>query len=213
MTPTRLRRRIGRRAATVALAAVGTIAATAGSAVAADVYVDYDFNGTTNIASTGSNVTLGPAVMYTTVADDGTFVGDMTLPGTRTEFKLAGFIPVTADIDFIPTKPTTGQMIRVGRYRTLTSSSSYYVRLSNIAVVGFPLFAGSQCRTKDPVLMDANTPEGEYFTIADGGRLTGTYTIGDFQNCGLNTWLINTIIPGSGNTVDLQLTGGRPGTP
>lgn len=215
MSETKTRRRIGRRAATVVLAAAGTVAATAGSAVAVDtnVYVDYDFNGTTHIASTDSNVTLGPAVMDTTVAEDGTFVGDMTLPGTRTEFKVAGFIPVTANVDFIPTKPTTGQMIRVGRYRTLTSSSSYYVRLSNIKAVGFPLFAGSQCRTKNPVLMDASTPEGEYFTIADGGRLTGTYSIGDFQNCGLNTWLINILVPGGGNTVDLHLTGGRPGTP
>lgn len=214
MSTLSLRGRIGRRVATVGLATVGVMAATVGSAVAAnEVYVDYDFNGTTHIVKPGADVTLGPAVMYSAVSEDGTFVGEMTLPGTRTEFKIAGFIPVTANVDFIPTQPTTGQLIRVGRYRTIATTSTYQVRLSNIKAVGLPLFAGSSCRTTNPVVINASTPDGEYFTIADGGRLTGTYSIGNFQNCGLNTWLINQLIPASGNTIELNLTGGRPGTP
>lgn len=205
-----MRRRLGRRAAAVALATVATVAAGTSSAFAVDVAIDYDVNGTTHIAKTNSDIALGPAVMYSIAAEDGSFTGDMALPGTRTEFKIAGFIPVTADVNFIPTKPTTGQITRVGRNRTLASSSSYYVRLSNIKAAGIPLFAGPICRTKVPVVIDANTPAGEAFSVTAGGRLTGTYTIGNFQHCGLNTLLINQLVPDSGNTIELNLTNARP---
>ena len=206
-------KRRGWRAATAlsSLAVAAAVLTGVSPAHADDLNVQYDVNGVTHIDSTGSDITLGPAVMDSFVAEDGSFTGDMTLPGTRTEFKVLGFIPVTADVNFIPTKPTTGTLTRVGRYRTLQSSSSYYVRLSNIKAVGFPLFAGPNCRTSDPVVIDANTPEGEYFDIARGGTLTGTYSIGNFENCGLNTWLINQLVPGGGNTVELELSNGRLG--
>ena len=194
------------------LAAVGASVAlvlASAPAQAATIDVDYDVNGTTTVASTGSSIALGPAVMYSKVEDDGAFTGDMVLPGTRTEFKLLGFIPVTADVNFLPVGVTNGQITRVGRQRTLASTTQYYVKLSNIKASIFPLFAGPNCRTKNPVTVPANTPDGEFFDIAAGGHLTGTYSIGDFQNCGLNTWLINQIIPGGGNTIDLNLTNGR----
>lgn len=199
-----------------AVATAGTAIVAAGAltspAHAVPIYVDYDVNGTTHIASTDSDIGIGPAVMNSAVETDGSFTGDMALPGTRTKFHLLGFIPVTANVNFEPTGPTTGTITRDPNDRTkriLASTSNYYVRLSNIAVVGFPLFAGSNCRTKAPVSIAANTPAGENFVITTGGRLTGTYSIGDFQNCGLNTWLINTIIPGGGNTIELNLTNGR----
>ncbi len=205
-TPRGLRRR------RVSLSAVGAaivLALSATSASAAELSVDYDVNGTTRIASTGSTITLGPAVLHSTIDEVGAFTGNMALPGTRTEFKLLGFIPVTADVYFEPVGPTTGELTRVGRTQVLRSVSKYHVRLRNIKASIFPLFAGPLCRTKDPVVIPADTPAGEYFDVGVGGRGTGTYTIGDFQHCGLNTGLINSIIPGSGNTIDLNLTNGR----
>ncbi|MFI5430076.1 hypothetical protein [Aeromicrobium sp. UC242_57] len=176
---------------------------------AATIDVDYDANGTTHIASTNSNITLGPAVLHSSVEADGSFVGNMVLPGTRTEFELLGFIPVTADVNFEPVGPTTGQLSRVGRTQVLASSSQYYVRLTNIKASIFPLFGGPFCRTTNPVVIPANTPTGEAFDTVNGGRLLGTYSIGNFQNCGLNTSLINSIIPGGGNTIELVLNNGR----
>ncbi|TYL55368.1 hypothetical protein FXB39_03210 [Nocardioides sp. BGMRC 2183] len=151
--------------------------------------------------------------MEASIEGAGSFVGEMQLPGTRTEFELAGFIPVTADVNFLPVGDgaTTGNLVLVDRMLELHSTTQYYVQLSNIRVVGFPLFAGPFCRTSDPVTINANTPSGERFIPGQGGRLTGTYSIGDFQHCGLNTWLINTIIPGDGNTIDLQLTNPQAG--
>ena len=193
----------------LASAAALTMAMTATPASAATIDVDYDVNGTTVIESTDSSITLGPAVISTMVEEDGSVVADLDLPGTRTEFKAFGFIPVTADVNFEAVGPTTGQLTRVGRLRTLESTSTYFVRLSNIKAVGLPLFAGQNCRTSDPVVIDANTPDGEFFDIATGGRLTGEYSIGNFENCGLNTGLINLLVPGDGNTIELNLTNGR----
>ncbi|MFD1860388.1 hypothetical protein EHW97_14945 [Aeromicrobium camelliae] len=192
-----------------ATAFAAALALTTSPAHAETINVDYDVNGTTVTAGTGSAITLGPAVMHSFVEEDGSFTGDMVLPGTRTSFNLAGFIPITADVNFEPTGPTTGQLTRVNRQRTLASTSTYYVRLSNLRVGFFPLFAGANCRTSDPVTVPANTPEGEFFDIATGGRLVGEYTIGEFENCGLNTGVINSVIPGDGNTIELNLTNGR----
>ncbi|RLV54524.1 hypothetical protein D9V41_15890 [Aeromicrobium phragmitis] len=182
---------------------------TGSPAQAATINVDYDVNGSTITAGTGSSITLGPAIMHSFVEADGSFTGDMVLPGTRTSFNLAGFIPITADVNFEPTGPTTGQLTRVDRQRILASTSTYYVRLSNLRVGFFPLFAGADCRTSDPVTVPANTPVGEFFDIAAGGRLVGEYTIGEFENCGFNTGVINSVIPGDGNTIELHLTNGR----
>lgn len=201
--------RAGLRTGFAALGAGIALVAGTVPANAATIGVEYDVTGTTHIASTNSNIAIGPAVMTSAVEDDGTFTGNMVLPGTRTEFKLLGFVPVTANVAFEPTKPTTGTVIRVGRNRVIETSSSYYVRLSNIKASIFPLFAGSKCRTKQPVVINANTPDGEFFNIATGGRVVGTYSIGDFQDCGLNTLLINSIIPGSGNSITLDLANGR----
>jgi len=204
-----------RRSLYPALASLGAMIAlvfAATPASAATIDVDYDVNGTTRIASTGSNITLGPAVMHSFVEGDGSFRGEMVLPGTRTTFNLLGFIPVTADVDFEPVGDgaTTGTLTRTpDRRQELHSTTQYYVRLSNIKASIFPLFAGPDCRTSNPVTINANTPAGESFNVASGGDLTGEYSIGEFENCGLNTWLINQIIPGGGNTVTLHLTDGR----
>jgi hypothetical protein len=191
-------------AAAFALVFAGTPAANA-----ATIDVDYDVNGSTTIASTGSTITLGPATLSSYVGAAGDFTGDLTLPGTRTEFKLAGFIPVTANVAFEPVGQTVGQLTRVGRTQVLSSTSTFHVRLSNIKALGLPLFAGPWCRTEDPVVVQANTPTGEAFDIVNGGRIVGEYSIGDFQHCGLNTLLINSIIPGDGNTIELNISNGR----
>lgn len=196
------------------LAALGTIATlmlTALPANADTIDIDYDVNGSTHIASTGSDITLGPAVMHSYAAGVGTFTGEMELPGTRTEFKLLGFVPVTADVNFEPVGDgaTTGEVTAADGRVELYSTTQYYVRLSNIKASIFPLFAGSNCRTSEPVTIDADTPEDESFDVFEGGVLTGDYSIGTFEHCGPSTWLINQIIPGDGNTVELELTDGR----
>jgi len=205
--PTKRGRRLG---IVSALALMAGLALSSGPAHAdPTLNVNYDVNGHTTIASTGSDITLGPSVIYTQVGSAGDVTAQLDLPGTRTQFNLLGFLPVTADVNFARVGETTGTLGRDGRRQVLSTTSQYYVQLSNIKVVGFPLFAGPICRTKSPVTIDVATPADQSFNPLAGGQLTGDYTIGDFQNCGLNTWLINLIIPGSGNHIQLDLSGAR----
>ncbi|MFI5430091.1 hypothetical protein [Aeromicrobium sp. UC242_57] len=206
MTTTSIRR--WRRRAAV-LGAGAMIALVPAAAHAVTIGVDYDVTGTSLIASTDSTINLGPATLSTDIdANTGNFTGSMPLPGTTTRFEVIGLIPVTAKVDFVEAAPVTGHIKLFGLDASIESTASYYIKLSNIKIVGFPTFTGSHCRTKVPVSIPANTPAGENFHLTQGGNLEGEYTIGDFEHCGLNTWLINLLVPGSGNTVDLQVTNG-----
>ena len=183
------------------------------AAHAATLDVTYDAVGTAHIASTGSSIDLASTQLHTTIdADTGAITGSMPLTGTRTEFKIAGLLPVSANVNFVEAAPITGSLNRIDRTTTVTTEASYYIRLSNVWVGGLPTFNGfGYCQTEEPVIIPANTPEGEVFNITTGGPLEGTFSIGDFENCGFNTLLINQIIPGNGNTVELDISNGRLG--
>lgn len=189
----------------------GTIFALAPAAAhAAPLNLDYDAVGTAHIASTNSTINLGPSTLTTNLdLNTNVFTGNLPLPGTTTRFEVLGFIPVTADVAFVPTAPLSGSLSTVGFNLLVTSTATYHIKLSNIKIVGFPTFTGPFCRTKNPVTIPANTPAGESFNLIDGGNLTGQFSIGNFQNCGLNTGLINLLIPGSGNTANIQVSNGR----
>ncbi|WP_167007275.1 hypothetical protein [Mumia sp. ZJ430] len=196
-----------RRAATISAAAALTIAP---AAAANALGLEHDAEGTSYINSTDSTINVGPTTLTTNLdVNTGDFTGHMPLPGTRTKFEVIGFIPVEADVTFVEAAPITGRIDIVNNNTPVTSTASYYIKLSNIKIAGFPTFAGPFCRTKDPVTIPANTPAGGNFNLITGGTLGGTYTIGDFQHCGLNTWLINLLVPGSGNTLNINVTNGR----
>lgn len=194
------------------LGAAAIVALVPATAYAATFNVAYDAVGTSHIASTNSTIELGPTTLTTTVdSSNGNLTGSMPLPGTTTEFSVIGLIPVTADVDFVEAAPITGDIALTGFNAIITSTARYYIKLSNIKVVGFPTFTGSHCRTKNPVSIPANTPAGESFNLRNGGTLEGEFTIGNFEHCGLNTWLINLLIPGSGNTAEIEVTNGQFG--
>jgi hypothetical protein len=81
---------------------------------------------------------------------------------------------------------------------------------------------GSNCHTIDPVQIQADSPEGQWFRLTSGGPVTATYTIGNFTGCtplnffdipGFFPWFgsvpINAIVPGTDNTLDLVLSNPR----
>ena len=193
------------------LAAIGTAIAVVAlpvAAHAASLSVAYDVSGTSHVARTDSDVQIKPTTLSVTV-DSATSVlsGHMSIPDAVTEFYMAGLLPVRATVSFIEAAPVTGILNRV----SVNSTASYYFKLSDVRVAGVPAFAGNYCQTKDPVIIPANTPVGERFDLTSGGRLTGSFTIGNFENCGLNTLLINLLVPGPGNTVELEVSNGRLG--
>jgi hypothetical protein len=170
--------------------------------------VAYDASGTSTIAKTGSNVALGPTTLTTAINTDGTFTGHLPLPATSTSFKALGLLPTTATVSFIEAAPLTG-VLKSQPKPTITSTASVYIKLSDVTVAGLPALVGDQCQTADPVSIPAATPAGQVFNVTTGGTLEGTFTVGNFENCGLTTPLLNLLVPGSGNTVTLQLSNGR----
>lgn len=198
-------RKLAAVAATGAAVALVPVAAHAATIVT----INYDAQGTSHIAKTNSDVALGPTSLRADLdIDTGDLTGSLPLPGTSTQFKVAGFLPVTANVDFIEAAPLKGTINLAQTQAEVDATASYYVKLSNIKVAGFPAFAGSKCQTKAPVSIPVGTPEGEGFDLINGGTLTGTYTIGSFSNCGINTALINALVPGQGNTVDIKVSNG-----
>jgi hypothetical protein len=204
-TSARWRRRVGVVGAGAALALVPLAAAHAATIVT----LKYDAVGSSYIKKTKSTVELKPTTLTTDLdIDTGDFTGSLPLPGTSTEFKAAGLLPVKADVDFIPAGPVTGHIDLTQTQAKVNATASYYIKLSNIKIVGFPTFTGNNCKTSAPVSIPVTTPADEGFDIIAGGNLEGTYSIGNFSNCGLNTGLINLLVPGGGNTVDIQASNG-----
>ena len=192
--------------------ALGLVLLDGGTAHAALLAVTYDVRGTTHVATTGSTIALGPTTLSVTLeSTTGDFTGSMQLPGTRTTFAALGLIPMSADVTFEEAAPVTGHLSAKpeGTGSRVQATAHYYLHLSNIRVVGLPVFAGPNCRTVAPVTIPISTPADESFAVFAGGRLTGSYTIGPFADCGLDTLLVNALVPGGGNTVDLVLDNPR----
>lgn len=203
-----LKRRLAVGAAGIAAATVGMLPTAASAAPILDV--TYDASGTAYIASTDSTIDLGPSTLRTQLDyATGDFSGSMPLPGTTTKFEVAGFIPVKADVAFVEAAPVTGTLSAGEVNSRVDGVASYHIRLSNIKIVGFPTITGSHCRTIDPVTIPISSPPEGGFDIFVGGTVHGEFSIGNFQNCGLNTWLINLLIPGSGNEVEIDITNAR----
>ena len=195
--------------------------------------VDYDAVGTTHIgAQIDSSMTLGPSVLKSVLdVTNGHIVGgSLGIPTQTMDFDVFG-IPARAKVTMTQVGPLTGAIVptdQLGKSK-LTSTVAYDINLSDVEAKVFgtwwPLAVGSSCHTADPVTITASTPEGEFFTVAGGGRVTSTYAIGSFTGCTpLNFFDIpgflptfgsipvNALVPGTDNTLELQVSNPRAGT-
>ena len=195
--------------------------------------IDYDAVGTTHIgAQVDSSMALGPSVLESTLdVTNGHIVGgSLDIPTQTMSFDIFG-IPARAKVTMTQVGPLTGAIVPTSQLgkSTLTSTVAYDIQLSDVEAkvfgIWWPLAVGSRCHTAEPVTITASTPEGEFFTVNGGGRVTSTYTIGSFTGCavlnffdipGFFPWFgsipINTLVPGTDNTLELQLSNPRAGT-
>jgi hypothetical protein len=230
------RTRLRARAATLVLAVVGLLLAVSAPASAQEdnptLTVDYDAAGSTHIgARVDASMPVGPTVLSSTLdlVTGDIVAGSMDIPDQVLRFDIFG-IATRAKVSMTQNGPLTGaleQTDQLGKAR-LTSNVSYDIRISEVEArvfgIWWPLAVGSNCRTIDPVDISARTPQGEFFTINDGGRVTATYTIGKLTGCaplnffdipGFFPWFgsipLNMIVPGHDNTLDLQLSNPRFG--
>src|SRR5882757_4326013 len=162
----------------------------------------YAVNGTTTIKSTNSTMALGPGTL--TAALDVTtlaFTSNLTLPAATGSFTELGFVPVTATTEFIQDGPITGNDVNGG----ITATANIIIKLTKVTVAGIPVPVGNSCQTSPAAISLAS---GTGFNVLLGGPVSGTFTIPDFANCGFSTGILNAVIPGAGNTIDLTL--GKP---
>lgn len=199
-----------RRLAGVALV-LGAVAATLSLGITsalADTVVNasYPINGTTHVAKTNSDLTLGPGTL-TASADLTTAQitsGSLILPPATGTFTELGFIPVTATVAFQQVGQVTGTVNLANGAVTATANVS--LRITDLKVAGLDVGVGPSCQTVQPASITVATGTG--FSILAGGTASGTYTIPQFSNCGLlgvETPVINAVIPGPGNTISLTL--------
>ena len=201
VTGSRMRRAVVGSAA--ALLAVAGLVASAGSASAdTKITLRYPVTGSTHLAAPNATVPLGPGKL-TATADLTTYTvsAKLALPNATGSFKELSAIPVTATTQFINDGPTTGTInINTGAVQT---TSNITLRIVSLVVGGITMPVGNDCETSSPVSVTVNSQPG--FNALTGGTLSGSYTIGDFANCGLSTLLINLTLPGSGNSISLTL--------
>jgi hypothetical protein len=167
------------------------------------VHAKYKVTGSTYLAGPKASIKLGPGTLSSALdANTGKLTATLSLPDATGSFKQDGLIPVTATTQFINDGKTTGKL----NFNTgaVSTTSKITLRIVSLSVAGVGVPVGNSCETTDPVVVTVKSEAK--FNILAGGNLGGTYTIGDFSNCGLlTTILINATIPASGNTITLTL--------
>jgi len=112
-----------------------------------------------------------------------------------------GLIPVTATAAFLQNGPTKGTVdLNTG---AVTTTSKITLQITSLSVAGIPVPVGPACESATPASITLTSKPG--FNILNGGKVSGTYTVPPFANCGLATPLLNLTIAGPGNTLTLTL--------
>jgi hypothetical protein len=201
-----LRTRAARGATVTALAGFLTavmVAATPAVASAATILkVRYPVNGSTFLKAANATVTLGPGALRSRVnLTTGAVRASLNLPPATGSFKELGLIPVTATVAFVQDGPTTGKVdLNTG---AVTTMSNITLQVTSLNIGGLPVPVGPSCESATPAAVALASQPG--FSIANGGTVSGTYTVPPFANCGLITPVLNLTITGPGNTISLTL--------
>ncbi|WP_436497852.1 DUF6801 domain-containing protein [Actinokineospora sp. HUAS TT18] len=164
------------------------------------ITVSYKVNGKTFIKKLHATAKLGPGT-FDAKADltKGTFAGDLILPGTKVNFALFGFLPATATVKIVPDGQVTGTIAANG---AVTATAKVGIVLTDVRVFGLPIAGSPSCKSATSI--DLTSAPG--FTPVAGGKLSGTYAIPPFSNCGPFTSVINSLAAGPGNTLEITLT-------
>ncbi|ANN18369.1 hypothetical protein SD37_23860 [Amycolatopsis orientalis] len=128
------------------------------------------------------------------------FAGGPVFDRTHTDFRLFGFVPGAADLEFVADGPQGGDLTGTG----FVARPRFTTVLPLVTLLGMPVSSGPGCRTSSPSTAELRTGDG--FTMAAGGALTGTYTLAPLTGCGAFTPYLSTFVQGDGNTFDLVLT-------
>lgn len=184
------------------VAAGALVIAGAPASAASFIKASYKVTGSTFLAGPKTSLSLGPGKLSVKVnGSTGKLTANLSMPPATASFKQFGVIAVTSTTKFINDGPTTGKVnLNTGATRT---TSNITLQITSLTVAGLPIPVGSRCETASPVVVHLKSEKG--FNPLNGGKVTGSYTIGKFSHCELATLLINQTVPASGNTITLKL--------
>ncbi|MCR6485814.1 hypothetical protein M8542_23595 [Amycolatopsis sp. OK19-0408] len=155
---------------------------------------DYGVTGTTTLKALGATAPL-----------TGSFTGfSPAFDRTRAEFKVFGFVPGTADLQFSPDGPQTGEITGDG----FVAHAKLALALPQVTLFGLPV-ADAGCHASASIPVDLKTGAG--FTLASGGPLSGPYAIPALTGCGAFTAYLSSLVQSDGNTFAVTLAARRPG--
>jgi hypothetical protein len=191
------------------LAVAGGIAGTSDAAAGTKITAQYRVTGSTYLKAVNTTMALGPGKLAAKVnLRTAKLSASLSLPDATASFQEIGLIPVTATTQFVQDGPTTGAInLNTGAVRT---RSKITLQLVGLTIGGLGVPVGSNCASSSPATIALASTKG--FSVVKGGKLAGTYTIPPFAGCGpLITPLLNSTIPGPGNTITLKLGAAKTG--
>ncbi|MGW5747463.1 DUF6801 domain-containing protein [Amycolatopsis sp. NPDC003861] len=118
---------------------------------------------------------------------------------TRAEFKVFGFVPGTADLQFSPDGPQTGELTGDG----FVAHAKLALALPRVTLFGLPV-ADAGCRASASIPVDLKTGAG--FALASGGPVSGQYAIPPLTGCGTFTAYLSSLVQSDSNTFAVTLT-------
>ncbi|GAA2583152.1 DUF6801 domain-containing protein [Actinomadura fulvescens] len=167
--------------------------------------LNYAFNlsGESFIKNANGKVPLTGDIKVAVDGKTGAITGPLNLKKTSGQMSILGFLPVTAEVDFEQTGPTTG-MYANGE---ISTTSPMYIKLPSFKVFGaIPIGGGANCKTTEVSQVKLNSPAGKFFNPKTGGTLaTKDYKISAIKDCGPLEGIIGLFASGTGNTIDLNL--------
>ena len=160
-------------------------------------YVRYSVNGETFIKASNGKTPLTGTAETVIICDERKGI-NLQLNPTEGDFRLFGFLPVTADMQLTPQHQTTSQS-----GSGVTINSEVTTELTSIKAFGsIPIGGGETCQTDIPSDLTLTSPHFDTFA---GGKFTGEYELSSISDCGLLTPIFSGFIAGGGNTIELDL--------
>ncbi|NUT94322.1 MAG: hypothetical protein HOY78_20100, partial [Saccharothrix sp.] len=116
----------------------------------------YTLVGNTKIKAANGTVQLNGGIDAGLDLATGKFEADLVLNPTTGQFKIFGFVPVTAKIEFVQAGKTVGTLSG----GVLSSTSSVTVKLPRVSVMGIPVSTSPNCQTKTPASIPLQSKPG-----------------------------------------------------
>ncbi len=138
--------------------------------------------------------------MSASVTSAGAVAGQLALKPTQANLTALGFLPVTAQLAFVATEPTTGTF----KEGVWSSNSKLRIKLPRVTMFGIQIAGGANCQsrlTSSIPLRSTGT-----FSLAAGGQLAGTFAMSDLAGCGALSGIVSPLTAGKGNAIALSLT-------